>query len=501
MLRSRRGLCAAIACWLPCAAARAGPNVPWEAPSWVVVRDAIASGRIADPLGGVQMLGGEQLQRLLVESGSAAVPGLPPLALDGPWARPLDRASLRGSLADERARPYSLPVRPRDLAGGISLSCEHQQGRPCGTGAGAWLELDSSAGWSTWLSATTRVRAQAGSDGYQPDLVLDRAYLKAQLGPVVLQLGRDVLALGPSVRSALMVSDHGVPADGARLLLQSVRLPFAPDVRLSALYFLERLRAPQTYPGTLLDCARMQLDFFDRVQLGGSRLLQLGGEGGPPVGGLKGFILEHFSRQGGDLGISNNRLSFDLSVRLPWLWASRAYYELAFEDTTRHFFNSLRFDADHLLGLEIRGLGLGVWRRLFVELEQTGRTSQEHGQFLTGMTSSARTIGTPLGPDGRSLWIRADLELPSVRLSPWFEWLRYTSDTYDSNDETGLFVSSRGVAENRQRLGIDAALAIGPAWDLTASLFAERVGNAGFVAGESRFNVGMRAAVTYTPAF
>jgi len=85
-----------------------------------------------------------------------------------------------------------------------------------------------------------------------------------------------------------MVSRNAVAQDGLRLQLHPVALPFAPDVRISLLYFIDRLRQPQTFPGTLLDCARAQLDFGQRVQLGGSRMLELGGDGAPDYGGLSG---------------------------------------------------------------------------------------------------------------------------------------------------------------------------------------------------------------------
>src|SRR5438094_425978 len=209
-------------------------------------------------------------------------------------------------------------------------------------------------------------------------------------------------------------------------------LPARPrqDVRISLLYFLDRLRQPQTFRGTLLDCARAQLDFGDRVQLGGSRMLMLGGEGAPDYGGFTGFILEHFGRTHetptGTAG--NNRLSFDLSVRLPELRGARLYYEIAFEDTRKAFWNSVEYDADHLLGIELRAIRLGPWRRLFVELEHTGWVSQEHGVFTTGMTNAGRTLGSALGPDGTSLWIRADFEHAALTISPWFEWLRFSGD-------------------------------------------------------------------------
>src|SRR5437868_4515481 len=428
----------------------------------------------------------------------AAAGASPP---DGAWIDPLARATLLFSAASEHDRPYSLAVRPRDLAGFIALSCEYQEGRPCGDGVGTALEIDSEAGWSSLLTAATRLRASAGTDRYASQLILDRAYLRFEAGPFLLQIGRDALALGPAVRAGLVISRNAAPQDGIRAVLKPVALPFAPDIRISLLYFLDRLRDPQRFHGTLLDCARAQLDFWNRVQLGGSRLLQIGGDGAPYYGGFTGFILEHFgrTREGVAQGTAeNNRLSFDLAIRVPELRGARLYYEIAFEDTRKAFWNSVRYDADHLVGIELAELKLGAWRRLFIGVERTGWVSQEHCVLTLGMTNAGHTMGSAMGPDGTSLWIRADFEQAGLTLSPWFEWLRFSGDTYGSDQVQGVFVVARGPVEHRQRLGIDAQAMFAPLL-VSAGLFGERIDNADLVNGATSWSGGLRAAVTWTP--
>ncbi len=460
------------------AAAQAGPNLPYEDPAWVRLSDAIAAGRAADQMGGV---------RWVSEDG-------PP----GFWVSPLERAAIRGQLADEFDRPYSLPARPRQIEGGIALSCEYQEGRPCGDGAGGGLEVESAAGWGNTLTADVRLRASAGSANFASGVALDRAYLKFEAGPFALQAGRDVLAVGPSVRAGLMVSRNAAPQDGFRAQLRPVALPLVPSTKISFFYFLDRLREPQRFDGTIADLARAQLDFGDRVQLGGSRMLEMGGRGAPDYGGVIGFVKEHFGRGGSGVE-ENNRLSFDLSVRLPELRGARVYYEIAFEDTRKQFFfNSIQYDADHLLGVEVRDLRLGVLRRVFLELEHTGWVSQEHSTFTSGMTNAGRTFGSALGPDGASLWVKADLQLGSTLLSPWAEWLRFVSDRYGTDQERGVFVTQSGELEHRQRIGADVQLPIAGIVLLTAGAFGERIGNAALVAGQTKYGGGLRAALTFT---
>lgn len=485
----RFGWAAAAICLAVSLCAGAAPNLPLEDPAWDELRDAIDEGRIADPLGGVQSLGEDHVFELLGRH-----PALPQAA----WASPFHRAIFRTGAADEHDRPYSLPLRPRQVAGDVALSCEYQEGRPCGDGSGLGGELDSAAGFGTWVTAATRVRWMGGTGGYSVDpLALDRAYLKLEVGPLLFQVGRDALALGPSTRG-LMVSEQAVPQDGIRAQLHPVALPFAPEVRLSLFYFLDRLRPPQRFTGTLLDGARAQLDFGNRFQLGGSRLLQLGGQGAPPFGGLEGFVLEHFGREdGGDA--ENNRLSFDASLHIPELRSARLYYELALEDTRKKIFNSLQYDADHLVGIEVRALWLGRLRRVFAEFQHTGWVSQEHGVFTTGMTNGGRTFGSPLGPDATSVWVRGDIDLGNFLVSPWTEWIRFISDAYGSDEARGVFVTSVGPMEHRERVGADVQAQLSARWALLASVFGERVGNVDLVIGATRINAGFRAALTFTP--
>ena len=161
-------------------AARAGPNLPYDDPAWQRLGDEIAVGRAPEQMGGVRWVSEDS----------------PP----GFWVSALDRATLRAQLVDEFDRPYSLPARPRQIEGGIALSCEYQEGRPCGDGAGASLEVESAAGWGNMLTADVRLRASGGSASFASEVALDRAYLKFEAGPFALQAGRDVLAVGPSVR-------------------------------------------------------------------------------------------------------------------------------------------------------------------------------------------------------------------------------------------------------------------------------------------------------------
>jgi hypothetical protein len=292
-----------------------------------------------------------------------------------------------------------------------------------------------------------------------------------------------------------MLSAHAAPLDGLQAGLRPLAL--TPWLRMSLFYTLNRLRDPQTFRGTLLDLARLELDLFDVVQLGGSRILQLGGDGAPAFGGFWGFVKEHLGRSYGGGVAENNRLAFDAAVRVPAL-GLRIYSELAFEDTHDPFLNAVEWEADHLLGMEVRAGLPAPLRRVAIEYLRTSWISQTHGTFQTGMTNAGRTLGSPLGPDAQSLWLHADLALGDAQVSPWFEWVRCFGDVIGETQEAGNFLLQRGPQEHRQRAGADVRFtALGLSW--SGGVFAERVAGAGFVAGEDRLGLGGRLVVGWTP--
>ena len=173
--------------------------------------------------------------------------------------------------------------------------------------------------------------------------------------------------------------------------------------------------------------------------------------------------------------------------------------EVTFEDFRKQELNVFRYDADYLLGAEFRALQAGPLRRVLLEAAKTGRLSQEGLYWLTGWTNAGRTLGSPLGPDGLSLYLHADLELPFGRVSPWVEALRFSSDTFkdDGLGGGGVTVDKAGPAERRLRAGLDLSIPLGGSLLFEANLYLERVTTADLVEGSVRRNAGALAALRY----
>jgi len=410
----------------------------------------------------------------------ACLAAAPPARADTWWATPIARAALQLNLVSEDDRPYSEPAHPRDITGDVALSCEHQEGRPCGDGVGTFGELDSAAGYGHWISAATRLRVHTGTDRYGTGFDLDRAHVDASYGPVTAKVGRDVLVLGPGPRTQLGWGDNAPPLDQIRI--------DAHAWKASATYVLGRLRDPQTYPGDLVSIVRGQLD-FGTVQVGAMQMLQLDGDGAPGFD-FTDFILEHFRRRDASASAtdsSNRRVGADVAWHIAGFGGATLSYQIMFEDWRKHFADAVRYDADHAVAFDTR------W--VLVEWQKTGVRSQEHVPRVTGFTNAGRAVGSPLGPDAQSVYVGAR----TAKVQPWAELVRFSSDAYTFVVDGPILHTARGVAEWRYRLGARAQVPVRPGLVVDARGWVEHVENLAFEPGQRRENLGLIAALVWTP--
>jgi hypothetical protein len=464
--RVRHALAACIAAALSCAAgARGAPNaaaavVPVADRAPEPVRDAAREGRDE--------------------------------ARDGWWLSPIDRAALRIEAVRDAARDYSTPARPRDIAGQIALSCEHQDGRPCGDGLAASGELDAAAGYGAWLAGAVRLRAGAGTGDRGGDLAIDRAFVRAELGPIAAELGRDAVVIGPPAVTRFGWSDQPPPLDHVRL---SGARPLAVTrwLGVNAIYVLGRLADPQTYPGDLVSIARGELAIDGWLELGAIQLLQLGGDGAPAIG-VWDFVREHVMRRDASAGpsdSSNRRFGGDVTAHIAGFGGARLTYQVLFEDARKRFGDALRYDADHAIDLATRWVTI-EWRR-------TGVRSSEHSPRRTGFTSGGRIAGDPLGPAAHAVRIAGRIPIARGGVSPWAELASLSSDRYLFADHGPIAPIDRGVAEIRARIGVRARVAIGRGIAIDPEAAIEHVERAGFTQGARRTGAMFRTVVAWRP--
>lgn len=466
-------------------AAEASPNVPLDDPAYTELDQLDLSGNLGPYAGGVAPLTETRVRELL---------GQPALASTF-WSRAVERATLRENAFWEDDRPFSTPRRPRDLDGVVALSCEHAEGRPCGEGQGLVSQLDSSAGYGPWAAAAVRLRATTGTGGYGNDLAIERAYANAEVGPALFELGRDVLALGPSSRTSLAWSDSAAPLD--QLRLQTARpLPLADRLRGNVLYVVGQRRDTSELHPPLVTITRAQLDIANAVELALHQELMIGGDGVPSLG-IWDFISEHFRRRDASAGpsdSSNRRFGGDVAIHVR---GARLYYAIVFEDIRKHVIDAVHYDADHLLGVE---LALPGYRRaVLIELQRTGVRSYEHLPAITQFTSAERIVGSPLGPDAFAIFVGGRLFVHELALTPWIELVRLSSDTYEFVDHGPILHTEARTPEDRYRLGGRARYVITPQIRAEAELSCERVTNVAFEPGANRNNIGLLLTMTWQP--
>ncbi|MEP6863411.1 MAG: capsule assembly Wzi family protein [Deltaproteobacteria bacterium] len=404
-----------------------------------------------------------------------------PARADDLWIVPVDRAAFHLAAYDEAERPYSTPARPRDITGELQLACEHNEGRPCGDGAGAYEELDARAGFGDWLVGGLRLRARGGSTDYGTGLDVDRAHVDARWHDFGLEVGRDAFVLGPGAHTQVGWGDNAPPLDFARA-------SYATE-RGGLMYLVGRLRDPQTLHGNLVTIARGEL-VAGPVVVGAMQLLQLEGDGAPHLGPWD-FIAEHFTRGNPSAGpddTSNRRVGLDVSWRIAGFGGARLYYQLMFEDWRRQFADALRYDADHVAGADFPN-------GLVIEWAQTGFRSMEHAVRTTGFTNAGRVVGDPLGPAAEALYVAQRLDT----FKPWLEVVRLASDTYSYGAGQPIVRTNDALAEFRYRVGLLATRRIDAHLHIDLDARAEHIEDFAFVRGADRNGIGADVALVWQP--
>jgi hypothetical protein len=404
------------------------------------------------------------------------------------WVVPVRRLALRGALAEDPLRPFSTLARPRELAGGLAVTCERRAGEPCGDGGHLYSDLDAAAGYGPWLDAGTRIRAVLRDTRIE----LDRLFVRGRYNAFALEVGRDALAFGVSTHRQLGWGTNPPPLDHIRL--SASRLELTPALHASAHYVVGALRAPQTYPGNLVTIAYAQLAIADTVDVGLMQLLQLGGDGAAELG-VWDFVAEHIRRRdftASETDSSNRRFGGNVSVQITELDNLRMYYELVFEDIRRaRWIDAVRYDADHLIGAELSFLTL--------EWYQTGVRSHEHMVRTTGFTHRGLVVGAPLGPDARSLYVAGRVVVDELAVMPWLELAQLSSDHYEIIPFGPINRIADGEDEERWRAAITVEHPLYDGVWLRGDAIVERINDAGFVTGTNRTAAAVGAAIIWFP--
>lgn len=270
----------------------------------------------------------------------------------------------------------------------------------------------------------------------------------------------------------------------------------------SFVYLVGRLRSPQTYHGNLVTIGRVQLDVAKNLEIGLIQLLQLEGDGARQLG-LWGFLAEHVRRSDPSATAtdsSNRRFGGDFAFHIRDLAGARFYYSLIFEDIRKaYWYDAVRYDADHVLGVDFAAIGPGHRHGITFEWQQTGHRSQEHNKRTTGFTNMGNVVGSPLGPDAKSLYAGGRVELGWGTLYPWLELAWLSSDTYQLVGHGPITPITDGVTESRYRLGSRVRVPLLSGVSIEGTAIAEHVASFAFISSDDRNNLGIIASITWQP--
>lgn len=269
---------------------------------------------------------------------------------------------------------------------------------------------------SLGIVAQPRFSLVGNAGALRGDFEVHRAYVRAVLTNVAVQLGADELLWGQAPAGALFISGNASPAPG---------LVVGTDTAFT-MPWLFRLAGPVRMMGVLADLGPSQdppharlagwlvsIQPWSRFELGVSVLVQTGGNGGPRATFLERLVdlfpaIDALHPAAADLQISNKIAGGNLRIRFPELSGLDVYYELAIDDFDgRRLKSSFIDDMGHLLGARVAG-GPVVWR---AEYHKTSLRLYEHAQFRSGTTYRRHLIGSPLGPNARGAYLGAEWDL------------------------------------------------------------------------------------------
>jgi hypothetical protein len=477
---------------------QASPNLSLDSATYEELEALRTLGLVAPFSGGFLPISETRAQRLLAPS------RVPPLVIDtlaSWWISPVHILRVRSKVADGAERTYSTPAHPRDVVGSVAVACEREETAHCIERAGISTDIESAGGYGEWVTGVLAVRGTGGIREGDNRVELLRSYVLSELGPIAFELGRDTFTLGPASRTSISWGRHAPPLDHARI---STAYPWrlSSNVAVSAAYLVGTLRDPQRYPGAIVTAARGQADIADAIEVGATQLLQLGGSGAPSLG-LVDFLLEHVHRRdpsATETDSSNRRFGLDVNSHIASLRGLRLYYAVMFEDIRKsRFLDAVRYDADHLFGIELAAIGTNQRGVVTLEWTQTGARSHEHSPRTTGFTNAGYVVGAPLGPDAQSLFVGGRIPVNEITFSPWLELARLSSDTYAFIPYGPIDRIAAGEDEARYRLGARVRLPVRRDVHVEVEAVIEHIDDFGFAPGATRNSGSGSAAIVWYP--
>ena len=343
---------------------------------------------------------------------------------------------------------------------------------------------------------TSSLRA-SGLEPGRRGATVEAAYVRATLGRVVVQLGRDASWHGPGTpSSSLVLSDNAPPVDLVRIGTdRPLRAAFLGDLELAAT--ASDLGPNHNFPHAKLFVFALRSRPVERLQLGLTLVNKQGGEGSPDASTadrLKdlSFIWDLFS-VGTVYAFSDKMTSVELRLTLPSSQRVEMFGEFSLTDFDhRRVRTIMSTAAGYRFGMALPRMGDSGRHGLLVEGQWLGALMYRHGQFRSGMTADGFAQGSNLGPDGRRLLFGYRYYAPSIRwggaVRATYEARRIDTHVRRRTPHAIFHRAEELPTERRYRLQLRATRWLGDRFGLDVSGGMERASDFAHESGAGRTN-------------
>ena len=292
---------------------------------------------------------------------------------------------------------------------------QKNQGRILADGGTLGGEVSMDLGLGKLLSVQIRPRIWAtipSGDASDLGITLLEGYVRALLGNLSVEVGRNHIAHGQGRESGPMLSHNARGLDLVRISLdRPARLLWLLRVLgpVGASALLADMGANSDTPHSKLVIFQGSMRPHPYLEIGATLLNHQGGSGGPPAT-FSERIQDVFLIYPQGQPISDKVFGADVRLTLPAA-GLQLYAEVLTTDDHELFSSpdqALVNEAVWIVGTSVSGLGAEGRIDLWAEFHRAGVRPHTHHQFTSGLTLDDRVIGDAMGPLGKGLAVGVD---------------------------------------------------------------------------------------------
>ncbi|MCK5651512.1 MAG: hypothetical protein KAJ42_09055, partial [Gemmatimonadetes bacterium] len=269
---------------------------------------------------------------------------------------------------------------------------------------------------------------------------LQEGYVRAVLGNLSVEVGRNHLFLGQGLTAGAIASHNPRGFDMIRLSSdRPFRLPWILSLLgpASVSVLAADMGSDRVIPHSKVFIGKLSIRPHPNLELGATLLNQQLGEGGPEGSWgdrLKDLFLPGIVDQ---YTFSEKMAGVDARLTLPGSGVE-LYFDGATTDINLHRTGEMLWDeASWVWGLYLPTLGLEGRGSLRLEAHRVGVRPYTHGDYRSGMTLDGLVMGNPLGPMGTGFSARVGWSGAANDFAVAGTWERHSGDRYQHNGLEG----------------------------------------------------------------